>query len=209
MQWLRVLRKWGGVGLVLLGIADSSLIPTFGSLDVLTVVLAAAHHDLWLYYAVMSTLGSLLGAYLTFRLGHKAGASWLDRKLGHKRSEQVRRLLDRWGFGAIFVPTIAPPPFPTTPFFVAAGAFNFPLRNFLSAAGAGRIIRYCILAYVGAHYGRHILRFLRHPQQFLLPSIIVTLAIVAVTLVLVLFWRSARDRSPSETMIQSRGPQQT
>ncbi|HXZ81314.1 MAG TPA: VTT domain-containing protein [Terriglobales bacterium] len=211
VQWTRILRSWGGVGLVPLGIADSSLIPTFGSLDVLTVLLSAKHRDLWLYYAAMSTIGSLLGAYLTYRLGHKAGASFLDRKLGHKRSEQVRRLIDRWGLGGILVPTIAPPPFPTTPFFAAAGAFNYPLRNYLSAVAVGRIVRYGTLAFVGAHYGRHILRFLRHPQRYLMPSILVTVVIAVVIVALVLFWRSAQEHTEaaSESVMQSNPPRQS
>jgi len=209
VQWTRTLRRWGGIGLIPLGIADSSLVPTLGSLDIVTVILAATHRDIWMYYAAMSTIGSLLGAYLTYRLAHKAGASFLDRKLGHKRSEQVRRLIDRWGVGGILVPTIAPPPFPTTPFFAAAGAFNYPLRKYLSVVAVGRIVRYGILAFIGAHYGRHIVRFLRHPQQYLMPSILVTVLIAVAIVALVLFWRSSRERAEaaSESLMQSDGRQ--
>jgi len=53
--WRR-LRHLGGVGLVLLGLADNSLIPLTGSMDVLTIWLAARHHEPWPYYAVMATL---------------------------------------------------------------------------------------------------------------------------------------------------------
>src|SRR5580693_254773 len=42
--WLRHL---GGVGLILLGLADNSVVPLPGSMDVLTILLAARHRDLW------------------------------------------------------------------------------------------------------------------------------------------------------------------
>jgi membrane protein YqaA with SNARE-associated domain len=57
----KLLRSLGGVGLVILGVVDSSVIPTFGSPDALTAVLAVKNQELWLYYAAASTLGSLIG----------------------------------------------------------------------------------------------------------------------------------------------------
>ena len=61
--WTR-LRRLGGLGLILLGIADSSVIPLTGSMDVLTVYLAARHREPWPYYALMATLGAVIGGVL-------------------------------------------------------------------------------------------------------------------------------------------------
>ncbi len=55
----------GGPGLILLGILDNSVVPVPGSMDVLTIVLAANQRDWWPYYAAMATVGSLIGGYLT------------------------------------------------------------------------------------------------------------------------------------------------
>jgi membrane protein YqaA with SNARE-associated domain len=41
---------------------------------------------------------------------------------------------------------------------LAAGAMQYSTRKFLAALAVGRGIRYGILAYLGAHYGRHIVR---------------------------------------------------
>jgi hypothetical protein len=41
----------------MLGVADSSVIPTFGSLDNLSAILAARSHELWPYYAAVSCRG--------------------------------------------------------------------------------------------------------------------------------------------------------
>ena len=78
----KLLRSLGGVGLVLLGIVDSSVIPTFGSLDLLTAILAVKNRDLWPYYAAASTAGSLLGAYITYRMSARAGEAWLEKRIG-------------------------------------------------------------------------------------------------------------------------------
>ena len=61
----RWLVRLGGPGLVVLGIADNSVIPLTGSMDVLTMWLAARHRDLWPYYALMATAGAVLPLCLT------------------------------------------------------------------------------------------------------------------------------------------------
>jgi membrane protein YqaA with SNARE-associated domain len=178
---IRLFAHWGGLGLIPLAIADSSFIPTFGSLDVLTAFLAARHADLWPYYASMSTLGSMIGAFLMYRLGHKTGRGWIERRFGARRSHQVEYALERWGFGAVFVSTVAPPPCPTSLFLLAAGAFDYKLKQFLLAVFTGRAIRYSLITIVAAIYGRTIVRYFRHPGKYLVPSLLVTFAIVALT----------------------------
>src|SRR6266850_1343955 len=66
--WQR-LRRLGGPGLVLLGIADNSVIPLTGSMDVLTIWLAARHHEPWPYYALMATLGRMVRYTIVAGLG--------------------------------------------------------------------------------------------------------------------------------------------
>jgi membrane protein YqaA with SNARE-associated domain len=173
------LRHVGGIGLIPLAILDSTIIPTFGSLDLLTAWLAVGNPDLWLYYAAMSTIGATIGALITYRMGKKMGESWIEKKIGRKRLRKIEDAIEHWGFGAIFVPTIAPPPCPTAWFFLVAGAFSFSLKQFVGAAVLGRSLRYSILALVAAHYGRHFLRYLRHPLHYLLWSLIITASLLA------------------------------
>ena len=58
-------RRWiyhlGALGFIPLGLIDSSGVHFPGSMDVLTIVLAARHEELWIYYAVMATVGSCAG----------------------------------------------------------------------------------------------------------------------------------------------------
>jgi len=175
---LRLFAHWGGIGLIPLAILDSSVIPTFGSLDILTAFLSARHADLWLYYACMATLGAMIGSYFTYKLGQKTGLTWIEDKFGARRSRQVEYALERWGSGAIFVSTVAPPPCPTAMFLLAAGAFGYRMRRFFGAVFTGRAIRYTLLTLIAAHYGRRIVRYMRHPGQYLWLSLGVTLLIV-------------------------------
>jgi len=200
---LRLFSHWGGLGLVPLAILDSSLIPTFGSVDILTAFLSVRHPDLWLYYASMATLGAMIGAYITYKLGARTGRAWMERKFGERRSHQVEYALERWGFGAVFVSTVAPPPWPTAVFLLAAGAFQYKLRKFLAAVFSGRAIRYTLLTIVAAHYGRRIMRYMRHPGQYLWISLGATFLIVVATFVAMKFLGS-----PAR-MPQSRVPQST
>src|SRR6185503_16289580 len=87
----------------------------------------------------------------------------------------------RWGFGAVFVSTVAPPPCPTAVFLLAAGAFGYEMRKFFAAVFTGRAIRYGLLTLVAAHYGRRIVRYMRHPGQYLWISLLATLVLVVAT----------------------------
>ena len=147
----------GGIGLIPLGLLDSSVIPVPGSMDVVTVVLAAHDQTLWPYYAAMATIGSVAGAYLTFRLARRHG-DHLEKRVSKAKLKRFNNLIERWGFRAIPVPALLPPPMPMVPFVIAAGASDYSWRRFLTAITLGRAVRYGMLAYLGARYGRHIVR---------------------------------------------------
>src|SRR5215510_11325614 len=85
----RWLIRLGGPGLVVLGVADNSVIPLTGSMDVLTIWLSARHRELWPYYAVMATVGALLGGYITYSLGRKGGKEAIVKKLHRQKAEKV------------------------------------------------------------------------------------------------------------------------
>ena len=77
-------RHLGATGLFFLAILDSSPLPTFGGPDIVTALLAAGHRPLWYEYAAAATAGSVVGAYLTFRLARRAGSQVqeeCDRKI--------------------------------------------------------------------------------------------------------------------------------
>ena len=84
----RTVRHWiyqlGGLGFIPLGILDDSVIPLPGSMDVLTLFLSTRKEQFWLYYALMATVGSVIGGFLTYRLARKGGKKTLARRFPAK-----------------------------------------------------------------------------------------------------------------------------
>jgi len=179
---LTTLRHLGAAGLFFLAILDSSPIPTLGGPDILTAVLAASHHPLWWEYAASATAGSVVGAYLTFRLARTAGSAYLDKKFRQGKLSKFLKVFQHWGTGTLIASTVIPLPSPTSMFFAAAGAGDYPRGRFLAIVSACRAARYFTIAFIAAHYGRHFLRVLRHPTQYwgwIIAAVILAVVLVA------------------------------
>jgi membrane protein YqaA with SNARE-associated domain len=152
----------GGFGLILLGLLDSSIIPLPGSMDILTILLAARAERFWFYYAMMATVGSVLGGYITYRIARKQGKESLGKRLSKKRMQRVTKIFEKFGLGAIIVPAILPPPTPMVPFILAAGAMQYSAKKFVIAFFIGRGVRFTILAFLAAKYGGALLKEIYH-----------------------------------------------
>ncbi|HEY4879584.1 MAG TPA: VTT domain-containing protein [Candidatus Acidoferrales bacterium] len=184
-------RHWfitlGGPGLILLGLLDSSIVPIPGSMDAMTIILAAHQRTWWPYYAVMATIGSVVGAYITYRLARKQGDKALHARLSQRNAKLVTETFEKWGFGAIALPALLPPPMPMVPFVIAAGALQYSPKKFLAAMTLGRILRYCILAYLGAVYGRKIFAVVLAHGEVTLAATIGLAVVVALGFLLMRF----------------------
>ena len=192
----RSFRLWilnlGALGFIPLGLLDSSVIPVPGSMDVLTIILSARNEKLWLLYAVMATVGSVIGAYVTYRVARKGGKETLERKFPAGTMEKVQRSFSRWGFGAILIAALLPPPAPLVPFLFAAGAMKYSAKNFVLALTLGRIVRYSLLAFLAARYGRQMIRFISrngHPS-----AIVIVVLAAAATGVLIYILATKRKK---------------
>jgi membrane protein YqaA with SNARE-associated domain len=192
----RSLRRWifhlGGLGFIPLGLLDSSIIPLPGSMDVLTIFLSARTQGLWFYYAVMATLGSVIGGFVTYRMARKGGKETLERRFPRRTAEKICRIFGRWGFGAIAIPALLPPPAPMIPFLFAAGAMQYSVKKFLVALTLGRMVRYSLLAFLAARYGRQMLKFISQHGHPVLLAVIGLIA--AVVLVLVVIFAGKRQK---------------
>ena len=164
---LTVFRHLGVLGLFSLAILDSTPLPTFGGPDILIVILVLTHRNPWYECAIAATAGSLIGAYITFKLARHAGRAYLDSKFGRQRVPTLLKFFDRWGTSALVASTAVPFPTPTSVFFAAAGASNaYRTDKYLAVVGLSRAFRYSAVAIVGEVYGRHVIRVLRHPTQY-------------------------------------------
>ncbi len=180
-------RHLGAAGLFFIAILDSSPLPTFAGPDILTAILAATHRNPWYEYAAVATAGSVIGAYLTFRLARRAGTAYLQTKFRKGKVASLLNLFRRSGTAVLAVSTAVPLPFPTSLFFAAAGASDYRPRKYITVVALCRGARYSVIAILAARYGRHFVRVVRHPQQYwgwllLFAGIIAALALIAVAI---------------------------
>lgn len=152
-SFISTLRHLGGIGLLILATLDSSVLPTLGAVDALTIVLSAAHPELWPYYAMCSTAGSVCGASLAYRLSH---LGFLQRRLKGAVFDRVTASLHRFGSLALVLAALLPPPFPTSAFVITAGVTRFRYAAFVLSFGTGRACRFALLAYLASVFGRRL-----------------------------------------------------
>ena len=193
---LRSARHWifqfGGLGLIPLGLLDNSPIPLPGIMDVATILLAGRQQELWLYYVLMATAGSVLGGFVTYRLARRGGKEALERRFTRRKVDRVCAIFERWGFGAIAIPAFLPPPMPMVPFLLASGAMQYPARKFIVALTLGRLSRYLVLGYLAARYGREIIAFIaKHGHPVVVGSILLLICVAAAGYY---FWSGSKRR---------------
>jgi membrane protein YqaA with SNARE-associated domain len=172
-----VLLRFGGLGLLVLGILDSSFLFAPLGNDVLVVAMVAQNPrplDL-VYYAAMSTIGSLLGCLLVDVVFRKAGEKGLDKHLPPKRLNYVKNKVNRNAAWALAIASLAPPPFPFTPFVMATAALEYPRRKMLIVVGAARMVRFTGLGVLALLFGNRILRWANNGivQGFLFALIVI------------------------------------
>ncbi|HEY1337753.1 MAG TPA: hypothetical protein VGF59_09600 [Bryobacteraceae bacterium] len=154
-----VFAKSGGIGLLVLGILDSSFIFAPLGNDLLVVAMTAHHHSMarMLYYSGMSTIGSVLGCLLVDVIMRPAGEHGLEKHLPRRRLDYVRKRVSKGAPAALVVASIAPPPFPFTPFIMAASALQYSRRKMLIIVGAARMVRFTALGVLAYYFGKRIL----------------------------------------------------
>ena len=197
------LERLGGLGLILLGVADNSVVPMPGSMDALTIVLSAHQRSWWPYYAVMATIGGIVGAYVTYGLGFKSGEHALEKQVSKKKADRIYKLFKRYGFWSVFVPALLPPPVPYSPFLIVAGALKYPKRYFLVAVGLARAIRYGLLAWLGSMYSKQIFGFFQHYYPPILWTVIGLSVIGGVA---ALYWTWKRKRQGKSIFPDTKEP---
>ena len=167
-DWTEWTLRYGWAGLIALGILDAFVVPLPGSLDVLTIVLAARNHEHWPLYAGSAWIGSLSGGYLTFKLGRKGGKELLEKKVPKRALRRVSKWVEARSSLALFLPSLLPPPTPVSYFVLAAGAMQISVRAWFLSFGAGRAIRYLLLAWLSTRYGQQIIAWVGRNYAYML-----------------------------------------
>jgi membrane protein YqaA with SNARE-associated domain len=182
-------------GVVVLGALDSTLFFSlpFG-IDAVVIILAAQlGEDAWLV-PLLATGGSLAGAWLTFWMGIQIGEKGLDRYISKRRLEGIRGRVRRSGALALAVLDLIPPPFPFTPFVLAAGALEVRTSTFFVTLAACRLLRFGVEAAFAKKYGTQILRWL---ESDIVRGIVSVCMILAIALTAVSIGQLVRSTRPA------------
>ena len=172
----RSLFRAGGLGLLTLGVLDSSpMVVPFGN-DLLVLALCARYHDRVIYYVAMATLGSLIGCLITDWITRKS-VDRLKKARSSKRIDYIRMHVEKRAAWTLVVASVLPPPFPFTAIVAAAAAFGYPRSKLLSFVVLGRLLRFAIEAALAVHYGRWIIQRARSP---LLDHIMIALIVISI-----------------------------
>ena len=191
-----VLALYGGVGLFALSFLDSSFVPFPGINDLGLIVLASQRPARAPFYALMSTLGSLLGCYVIYGIARGAEKLAEGRSTSTKgtsvlptKGTSVRRWLERNDFVAMLVMSLLPPPAPLKISVLTAGALRMNALHFGLALLLGRSLRFAAEAWLGARYGAQGEAYIKKNLGW--ASLVTILIIIGLTL-LSRWWKGRR-----------------
>lgn len=204
-KWLHRLIGFGALGLVALGILDASVVPLPGSLDILTIILAAHRHELWLLYAIAAWVGSVGGGYMTYQLGRKGGKELLEKRVPKKQLDRVYKWMEGHSSLTLFIPTLMPPPTPVSYFVLAAGAMGISKKHYFLVFGSAKAIRYLLLAYFSSRYGHQIIHWARENASAMLYALLGLLVLGLIALGVWIYYRKSRG----EPIFPRPGPRPT
>lgn len=155
---LHLFFHFGVYGLFFISVVDSSFVPLPlpGVTDLMIIVLAAQHTNLFLLVA-LATAGSALGGYLSYQVGHSGGMAFLEKNVPPRIFKRVCDWMENHAILSVALPAILPPPMPLSPFVLAAGALKMSQRKFLTTFTVSRCLRHIVAAWLGIHYGRQVL----------------------------------------------------
>jgi membrane protein YqaA with SNARE-associated domain len=160
--WLRAtLLPYGGYGLMLLAMCDSSFVSLPEVNDLLLMTFAIDNPSSWTKLAALTTLGSIMGCSMLYFVGRKGGESLLRRRFSEDRILRIRSWYLKYGVLAVIVPSLLPPPTPFKVFVLAAGAFGISWPRFLIAVAVGRGIRYFSEGFLAVTYGTDAIKFVQ------------------------------------------------
>jgi membrane protein YqaA with SNARE-associated domain len=128
-------------------------------------------------YALMATVGSVLGCVVLYFIARKGGEALFHRKAG-AHAHAIRHWMESNGFVGVLIAALLPPPTPFKIFVLAAGVFEVPLASYTAAITLARVIRYFGVGYLAIRYGHEALPFL---AQHKLEAAVFAIGVVAIS----------------------------
>lgn len=182
-------------GIVVMGILDASMVFFLPlGIDFVVILMTARKPELFWLYALLATLGSVMGAAGTYWIGKKAGEKGLSRFVKPRRLERVKARVNRGTF-VVAALALIPPPFPFTPFVLASGALGMNPWSFFAALAGVRALRFGVEGALAFRYGSQIVRWMNTPTFQLVVGVFIALAVIGTIVSAVVVIRSSRRQT--------------
>jgi len=140
----------GYVGLFILAFMESSFFPI--PPDILVIILTLAKPENFMFYALVATVGSVLGGMFGYWIGLKGGLPLLKRFFKETKIKKVHNLFNRYEAWAIFIAGFTPIPYKI--FTIAGGVFYINFKKFILASIVSRGLRYYLIASLVGYFGQ-------------------------------------------------------
>lgn len=194
-DWLAELVRWlhdfirevpiyvAAPAMVLIGTLDSSLLSLPEINDYLVVARCYSDPKSVFYFPLFAAAGSVLGCLLLYTIMRRGGQAVMRRRFRAENIARVERAYARYGFLAIAVPALLPPPMPFKIFVATAGALEYPRWRFMITIMIARSLRYYIEGILAVFYGRRVLGFIQDNGMFIM-SIVAGVCLVGLAVYL-------------------------
>lgn len=154
---LKIFQPLGGFGLFSLAFIESSFFPI--PPDILLVVLALGNTKLAFFYALICTLGSVLGGMFGYGIGFLGGEVVLRKFVNEERYSRVHNLFNKYEALAVLAGSLTPIPYKVIT--IGAGVFYIKFWKFVVYSIIGRGFRYFLEATLIFIIGDKLLEFLK------------------------------------------------
>jgi membrane protein YqaA with SNARE-associated domain len=192
-DWLRTIARWleeyvisvpiyvAAPAMILIGALDSSLLSLPEINDYLVVGRCYKDPTAAFYFPLFAAFGSVIGCYLLYTIMRRGGQAVLRRKFRPESIERVERAYARFGFLAIAIPAILPPPLPFKIFVATAGTLEYPRWKFLLTVMLARSFRYYVEGILAVFYGRRVILFFKD-NGLVIISVAASLALIGLVI---------------------------
>ena len=209
-DWLRAVANWLEVNvislpiyfaapaMIVIGALDSSLLSLPEINDYLVVGRCFKYPTAVFYFPLFAATGSVIGCNILYAIFRRGGQAVLRKRFPLASIKRVEHAYERFGFLAIGLPAILPPPLPFKIFVATAGALEYPRWKFLVTVMIARSFRYYLEGILAVFYGRRVLLFMKD-NGLLILSIAGLLVLIGVIIYLVIRRRSVSAVIDEET----------
>src|SRR5215218_2059398 len=203
-DWLAAIARWLEVNviglpiyfaapaMIVIGALDSSLLSLPEINDYLVVGRCFKDHTAAFYFPLFAAIGSVIGCNLLYTIVRRGGQAVLRKRFNLQSIKRVERAYERFGFLAIGIPAVLPPPLPFKIFVATAGALEYPRWKFLVTVMIARSIRYYVEGVLAVFYGRRVLIFMKD-NGLVIVSIVATLVLLVVVVYFLVKQRMNRN----------------